>query len=86
MQQRLVKDKEKPTQRYSDPTCHGASYTLLHKAVDVGNEAIVAALIKAGADVNAGDEKGATPLHWLAQHLDEAHVKLAGGCFEICNA
>jgi hypothetical protein len=35
---------------------------------------------RAGADVAAADNNGCTPLHWLAAHADEVHVKIAGGC------
>lgn len=66
------------TRRYSDPSAAGASYTLLHKAVEVGSDPIIAALLKAGADVHAGDHNGAGLLHWLAAFRDEAHLKIAG--------
>jgi hypothetical protein len=71
--------KEKPNQRYSDPKAEGLVYTLLHAAVATGSQEITAALLKAGADVNARDSKGKTPLAWLAVHTNsEPHMKLAG--------
>jgi ankyrin repeat protein len=38
--------------------------TPLHLAARDGNEAVVNALLSAGADVNAVDDRGATALHW----------------------
>ena len=76
VQDRLVKNKEKPNQRYSDPNCQGAVYTLLHKAVEVGEEQIVVALLKAGADVQAQDNTGASPLHWAARYQTPSHLKI----------
>jgi ankyrin repeat protein len=71
--------KEKPNQRYSDPKAEGLVYTLLHAAVATGSHEMTAALLKAGADVNAKDSKGKTPLTWLAPHVNsEPHLKVAG--------
>jgi hypothetical protein len=77
--------KEKPNQRYSDPKAEGLVYTLLHAAVATGSHEITAALLKAGADVNAKDSKGKTPLAWLATYVNsDPHLKVAGAvdpCF-----
>eukprot|EP00775_Hariotina_reticulata_P012339 gene12339-12472_t len=72
-----LKKKEKPDQRYVDPKQQGYSYTLLHKAVQVGSPEIVTALLKAGADVNSRDSKGRTCLHWLSSLNTAAHVQVA---------
>uniref|UniRef100_A0A383VC11 Uncharacterized protein n=1 Tax=Tetradesmus obliquus TaxID=3088 RepID=A0A383VC11_TETOB len=70
--------KDKPNQRYSDPKAEGLVYTLLHAAAATGSQEITAALLKAGADVNAKDSKGKTPLAWLASHTNsEPHLKVA---------
>lgn len=45
-----------------DATIHGT--TLLHLASKTGGLELVRLLIQEGADVNAGDEDGDTPLHW----------------------
>lgn len=78
MADRLTKHKEKPTQKYTDPTSSGQCYTLLHKAVEVGSQPIAAALLKAGADANATDNNQATPLHWSALHSKDSQCKIAG--------
>ena len=36
-------------------------------AAQKGHEAVVKALIEAGADVNKADNDGRTPLYWAAQ-------------------
>lgn len=63
--------KEKPNQKYTDPSQQGLVYTLLHKAVAVGSPEIVNLLLKAGAEVNARDSKSKTPLFWAVSY----HVK-----------
>lgn len=39
--------------------------TLLHEATKIGNNKLVTLLLENGADVNATDQKGNTPLQWL---------------------
>ena len=50
------------------------SYTALHAVTYSGHEAAVAALIAAGADVNASCRNGLTPLHYAAIWGHEAIV------------
>jgi ankyrin repeat protein len=75
---RLTKEKQSPNQTFSDPKEQGLSYSLLHKAVEVGSSGIVAALLAADADVNAADSRGRTPLHWVAACNTDAAVATAG--------
>lgn len=70
--------KEKPNQKYIDPSQQNLVYSLLHKAVSVGIPEIVLLLLKAGADVNSKDSRGKSPLHWLASLTLDAHFKIAG--------
>lgn len=53
----------------------------LIQAVKAGDEATVASLIQRGADVNAPEANGTTPLHWAVYQRDAALVKrlLAAG-------
>lgn len=67
-------------QRYCDPKEQGLTYTLLHKAVEVGCAEVVSVLLAAGADVNAADSRGRAPLHWLADCSSSSeHMGVAGG-------
>jgi len=52
--------------------------TPLHHAVELDNVAIVQHLIECGADVNAKDNEGNTPLHLAAQDGNIGIVKLLG--------
>lgn len=78
---RLTKERQSPNQHFSDPKEQGLSYSLLHKAVGVGSSGIVGALLAAGADVNAADSRGRTPLHWVAAacNTDAAAVVATAG-------
>lgn len=53
-------------------------YTVLHHAVEKGNEKGVKKLLKAGADANVQNQYGKTPLH-LAPSKEIAHLLLKGG-------
>ena len=50
--------------------------TLLHSAVQKGNEPLVDLLIKQSADVNAKDNRGATCLHYAAQYSTKKMIEL----------
>jgi len=45
-------------------------------AAQGGNEAVVRALMEAGADVNKATDYGSTPLFWAAQNGHEAVAQL----------
>jgi ankyrin repeat protein len=77
-----LKATQSPNQSFADPKEQGLSYRLLHKAVEVGSLEIVSALLAAGADVNAPDTRGRTPLHWLASSTDAGAVNTAGKFWE----
>jgi len=53
--------------------------TVLHAAAGMGRVECAQALLEGGADVHISDNKGRTPLHWVAGHAmsDEAQRKLA---------
>lgn len=56
----------------------GGCETLLHIAVDRNHPEIVAALLKAGADVNAQNNDGETPLHRASLHSPASVLHLIG--------
>ena len=68
MLQREKEDREADAAREQRKT---GKTTPLHTAVDEGTVAEVVALIEAGADVNAIDKRGETPLHIAAGHAAE---------------
>ena len=48
-------------------------------AVKAGDQTTVRSLIEKGADVNAGEADGTTPLHWAAYHSDLAIAEILVG-------
>eukprot|EP00955_Chlamydomonas_euryale_P118958 366568-Chlamydomonas_euryale.AAC.18 len=62
---RLKKEKGLATAKVADPKNKGPSHTPLHTAVKARALPMVEALLAAGADANAVDANGATPLHWM---------------------
>ena len=64
----LIKD------RINEPTVDGS--TLLNKACEEGNAPLVAGLLDVGADINASDYRGYTPLHVAAEKGHLAIVKI----------
>lgn len=63
---RLTRGEVTPSQQFADPKAAGCRYSLLHAAVDVGCREVAALLLRAGANTNAVDSAGRTPLHWAA--------------------
>jgi len=53
--------------------------TALHHAVGFGNAATIAFLLDAGADVNAKNRRGATPLHWATTSEEKVRLLLDRG-------
>jgi len=61
---------------------HPSGHTPLHCAASYGRAEVVAALLAAGADVNAVDRHGRTPLRYAQAFRHEACIRLiekAGG-------
>jgi hypothetical protein len=56
---------------------HGYEQTALHAAACEGNEKITRLLLEAGANPNARDKEGATPLHIAVQHGNAIEVAIA---------
>lgn len=71
------------TQTFTEPNFHLEAITLLHYAVRHSQLAAVKLLLQAGANPNAQDADGNTPLHyvflWGADTLTLAQVLLAAG-------
>ena len=78
-----LKKKEKANQIHKDPKGAAAQYSLLHKAVDVGDLSIVCALLKAGADVDGLDSNQATALHWVSGSVRASDYKIAGAMWSL---
>ncbi len=53
--------------------------TPLHHAAAFGNVGAIHVLLKAGADVNARNNRGATPLHWSAADAEKTRLLLDKG-------
>jgi ankyrin repeat protein len=53
--------------------------TPLHHAAAFGNVGAIQVLLKAGADVNARNNRGATPLHWSAADAEKTRLLLDKG-------
>ena len=49
--------------------CYLQGWTPLHSAVSAGHTDIVQALISGGADVNAANSSGQTPLHYAVSFI-----------------
>jgi ankyrin repeat protein len=58
------------------------SYTLLHLAIKQGNNRMVDALLAGGADVNARNFEGLTPLQVLLEESGRSRLKKSGFNFE----
>lgn len=59
--------------------CRTKGATPLHRAAAFGSERVVAALLEAGAVVDAGDAAGDTPLAWASWHTrPDAVLRLLG--------
>lgn len=59
-------------------------WTPLHSAVSAGHTAIVQALISGGADVNAANSSGQTPLHYAVGFRSVMHFKQATLLTNVC--
>jgi ankyrin repeat protein len=65
-------------ERGADIEAHSVFGTVLHKAVSTDNFSITELLLTHGADTNAIDYRGRTPLHWICErHLLRNQVLLA---------
>src|ERR1700752_2975280 len=66
--------------------CAVAGSSPVADAVERGDKQALAALLKAGADVNAAQGDGATALHWAAYQNDAKTVALLLGAGAKLNA
>jgi ankyrin repeat protein len=63
-----------------DERCGAWDWSLLHPAVDEDDDAIVRALVHAGADLNASDDDGNRPIHFA---LENGSVPMLGLLIEL---
>ena len=68
--QRLLKEDPALVRRTDAGVLSQWNWTLLHRAIsDSRSLAIVAAIVEAGAPLNAGDSEGNTPLHFAVKRM-----------------